>query len=382
MLTNQWYVICTSKELKSQKLQSLVRLGQKLVLWRDSSGKVVCMNDQCCHRGMALSAGRIVNDCIECSYHGFQYNYQGNCQYIPANGKDASIPKGFYVLVYPTYEAYGFIWMWSGEKQENLPPIPWFSELNGCHQYISQPITIAAHYTRVIENLLDIAHLPIAHAKSFGSVMAPTIDNMECMEWDGKRLKIRSSIRFKKGSRNKYIDVIGRDDDGTPPKETLPPPWDYSQEPFDAQFMFPGIWRVCFNVNFFGRILKDKFYSMVTICPIDEETCLIYIANYQRVVNLPIIKNLICYLANIYDHKVGFYEDRITVENQYPQKSYLGINEKLIAADRSILFYRQHIQKLREEAGFQPIQNGEEFKSINNENGGKIRIFKKNILSY
>lgn len=350
MIPNQWYAICTSQELNSKKPHRFIRFNQSLVVWRNEENSVVAMQDQCCHRGMALSKGTIVNNCIKCPYHGFEFDSTGQCQLIPAQGKDRSIPSNFRVAAYITREAHGFIWMWWGDPQENYPELPWFEELDGCVSHTSPPVTLACHYTLIIENLLDITHLPIAHEHSFGSVISPIIDILENTEWDGTRLKIRSSVRFKKNSLNKYLDVTGREDDGSPPLKTLEQGFDYSQEPFDAQFRFPGTWRVSFNIRLLGHLLRKQFYSSVAICPVDEETSVIYITAHQRFIKIPLLGKLICKVANNYDLRVGFEEDRVSVENQFPKKSHGVMNQKLIEADGPIVFYRKQRQALIEQA--------------------------------
>jgi len=42
-------------------------------LWRDGQGRVACAIDLCPHRGVALSAGKVTGDCVECPFHGFRY---------------------------------------------------------------------------------------------------------------------------------------------------------------------------------------------------------------------------------------------------------------------------------------------------------------------
>ena len=38
MIRNQWYVILRSKELKKGKTLGVLRMGERMVLWRDSRG--------------------------------------------------------------------------------------------------------------------------------------------------------------------------------------------------------------------------------------------------------------------------------------------------------------------------------------------------------
>jgi len=94
MIPNQWYAILESNEVKKGKPVGVTRMGEKLVAWRDSRGRVTVMADQCPHRGVALSVGKLTNDCIQCPFHGFEYDTRGTCRLVPANGRGSEPPKG------------------------------------------------------------------------------------------------------------------------------------------------------------------------------------------------------------------------------------------------------------------------------------------------
>jgi len=124
MIPNQWYVILESNEVKRGKPVGVTRLSEKLVAWRDARGQVTVMRDLCPHRGVALSAGKLIGDCIECPFHGFRYDTTGACKLVPANGRTAAPPKALRAHAYSTREAHGFICIWWGEPKNDLPPLP------------------------------------------------------------------------------------------------------------------------------------------------------------------------------------------------------------------------------------------------------------------
>ncbi len=64
MIPNQWYVVLESKDVRRGKPVGGTRLGEKMVFWRDRKGKIACAVDQCPHRGVAFSAGKLAGDCI------------------------------------------------------------------------------------------------------------------------------------------------------------------------------------------------------------------------------------------------------------------------------------------------------------------------------
>ena len=84
-IPNQWYPIFDSSKLRRRKPVGIMRLGERLVLWRDSSGTAVCMADRCSHRAAQLDLGWVRDDCLVCPFHGLRFDNNGRCVMIPAN---------------------------------------------------------------------------------------------------------------------------------------------------------------------------------------------------------------------------------------------------------------------------------------------------------
>jgi phenylpropionate dioxygenase-like ring-hydroxylating dioxygenase large terminal subunit len=75
-INGYWYIAAAGSELKEKPIKLKVE-GESLVLWRDRAGKPQALRDRCAHRGMALSAGKVVDGCIQCPYHGYTYDGEG-----------------------------------------------------------------------------------------------------------------------------------------------------------------------------------------------------------------------------------------------------------------------------------------------------------------
>jgi len=101
MIPNQWYAILESNEIKKGKIIGVTRMGEKLVVWRNGKRELSVMSDKCPHRGVALSVGKLIGSCIQCPFHGFEYDSSGNCTLVPANGSNAEPPKALHVHTYP-----------------------------------------------------------------------------------------------------------------------------------------------------------------------------------------------------------------------------------------------------------------------------------------
>ena len=99
-LMNCWYVAAWDHELIDGKLLARTLLEQPVLLYKGDSGKVVALDNRCCHRGAPLSKGRLEGDCVRCMYHGLKFDPSGKCVQIPGQDSDprqagrAQLPGG------------------------------------------------------------------------------------------------------------------------------------------------------------------------------------------------------------------------------------------------------------------------------------------------
>ena len=110
-LHNAWYVAAWDHEL-ADGLLARTFLGEDVVLYRDSAGAPVALENRCCHRHLPLSEGRLLGDRIQCGYHGLEFDRSGACVRIPGQSR---IPPGAVVRAYPVVERYRCIWIWMGD---------------------------------------------------------------------------------------------------------------------------------------------------------------------------------------------------------------------------------------------------------------------------
>lgn len=322
MISNQWYAILDSREVRHGRPTGVTRLGEKLVAWRDSRGRVAIMQDLCPHRGAALSIGKLHGDCIACPFHGFEFDPTGRCTLIPANGKDAAVPKAFQVRALPVQEAHGLIYIWWGEPQESYPAVPWFTDLpDEQYSYATSTDHWPVHYTRAIENQLDAIHVPFVHDTTIGRGLGPVVDG-PCVDWTGPD-------RFNIYMRNRRGDVT------TPPR----PPDAIEPDPkgFHLEFVFPNIWQ-----NYLG----DKVRIFAAFVPVDEGNTLIYLRFYQKVVTMPGLRKVFDYLARP-SNMVVLRQDKRVVLTQRPIKTDLRMGEKLVQGDGPIIAFRRKRAELQ-----------------------------------
>jgi phenylpropionate dioxygenase-like ring-hydroxylating dioxygenase large terminal subunit len=184
MLKNFWYAIEFSHAV--QKEPKLLKvLGQDLVVFRGEDRAARVLSNLCIHRGGSLAGGWVEGNCVRCPYHGWKFDGEGKCVDIPANLTKV-IPKRAAVDAYPVQEKYGWIWAFLGDLPEaERPPIPHIPEADDPDfALITGEFTWNAHYARVCENAIDIAHTPFVHRNSFGNIDHPQVDDYEIVQDD------------------------------------------------------------------------------------------------------------------------------------------------------------------------------------------------------
>jgi len=162
---NFWYPVILSEELKDEPVKVRM-LGQNFVTFRDSKGAPKTLSDTCVHRGGSLSGGVVRGDCIQCPYHGWRFDGEGECKRIPSLGKDAKIPKRTRIDAYPTEEKYGIVFAFLGDLEKSKrPPIMPIAELDDEEGWRANWLNYEAkiNFERSIENGLDAAHNEFVH---------------------------------------------------------------------------------------------------------------------------------------------------------------------------------------------------------------------------
>lgn len=323
MIPNQWYAVLDSTQVRDQPI-GVTRMGEKLVFWRDNSGQLSCLRDQCCHRGVQLSRGRIVsNGHLQCPFHGFEYDTSGSVIKIPANGQRAPVPERFRVHSYPTHEAHGLIWIWWGESPpQDLQPPAFFDDIDDSFVYGKAYDPWDAHYSRVIENQLDVVHLPFVHYNTIGRGCRTLVE--------GPGLQWVNESKF-------FVYTYNKVDDGSTPRTPEQVPVPPSDREFKLEFIFPNLWQ-----NYISRQVR----ILAAFIPVDDGHTVLHLRFYQRFRGPRVLGRLIAQLAMPFNLYIA-HQDRRVVVTQQPKASGLTIGEKLIQGDRPIVEYRRRREELK-----------------------------------
>ena len=319
MINNQWYAILPSKTVQKNKILAVRRLNLDLVLFRDSTeGKAACLVDQCTHRGAALSIGKHKGDCISCPFHALEFDREGKCVFIPANGKSSTEDLTRYnVRSYPVSETNGILYIWYGDRvEDDWQSHPFF------HDFVDETWTYSefsdhwnAHYSRVIENQLDVVHVPIVHYNTIGRGNKTLINGPKVLFENG----------MLRTSANNEVDV------GQKPKKAE----DCIFKPTWLGFMYPNIWL---------NHISEKIRVVIYFAPVDDENTVLYIRFYCKITGIKAIDSLIAAIGKIMNKTIERQDKRVVI-TQKPKPSAFKSGETLVPGDGPIILYR----KIRDE---------------------------------
>src|SRR3954467_3671739 len=119
IMRRHWIPACMSEEV-AERDGAPVRtrlLGEDLVVFRDSDGRLGVLGDHCRHRGASLAFGRNEECGLRCLYHGWKFDVDGNAVDLSSEPPDAALRSTMKTRAYPVREAGGFVWVWMGDPE-------------------------------------------------------------------------------------------------------------------------------------------------------------------------------------------------------------------------------------------------------------------------
>ncbi|HEY3169028.1 MAG TPA: Rieske 2Fe-2S domain-containing protein, partial [Candidatus Binatia bacterium] len=125
LMRRYWIPALLSEEIPAPDCPPVrVRLlGEDLVAFRDSQGKIGLLGEHCAHRGTSLFFGRNEECGLRCVYHGWKYDVDGHVLETPAEPTDSEFKKKLRHIAYPCKEIASMIFTYMGpaEKQPLFP---------------------------------------------------------------------------------------------------------------------------------------------------------------------------------------------------------------------------------------------------------------------
>ena len=166
LMRRHWLPVCMAEEVAERDGAPVKArlLGEDLVVFRDSDGRIGVLGERCPHRNASLVFGRNEQCGLRCLYHGWKFDVEGNV--LEAASEPFFRKESFSVKAraFPAREAGGFVWAWLGPKEEmrEFEPPAWAP-----HPGIGYAIVkmhAACNWAQVLEGSIDSAHSSSLHS--------------------------------------------------------------------------------------------------------------------------------------------------------------------------------------------------------------------------
>lgn len=160
-----WHPVCTSAQLPHPDCDPLRTrlLGEDLVVFRDTEGRVGVLEEFCMHRRASLALGRVEQGGIRCLYHGWKFAVDGTILETPNHCNEA-FRKRLKAPAFAVREAGGMVWAYVGPRNQE-PPFPHWPFFEGPDENrVVIRINTAANYLQLFEGGTDSSHVGILHS--------------------------------------------------------------------------------------------------------------------------------------------------------------------------------------------------------------------------
>src|SRR5580765_713287 len=166
IMRRHWIAACLSEEVAEPDGAPIkVRLlGEDLVVFRDSKGRVGVLDEFCSHRRASLLFARNEECGLRCLYHGWKFDVDGNILEMASEPDGSALMKSLKQKSYPVRESGGFVWAWLGPKEEmrEFEPPAW-APTPGI-KYAIVKMHAACNWAQVLEGSIDSAHSSSLHS--------------------------------------------------------------------------------------------------------------------------------------------------------------------------------------------------------------------------
>jgi len=139
-------------------------LGERLIAFRDSEGRLGLMDEFCAHRGVSLWFGRNEEGGLRCSYHGWKYDHTGQCIEVPSEPEESGFCQKIKLQAYPLIKVGDILWTFMGDK-ENQPPEPvWEFATVPPEQTFTSKRWQESNWLQAMEGGIDSSHVSFLHS--------------------------------------------------------------------------------------------------------------------------------------------------------------------------------------------------------------------------
>ncbi|MGE5088460.1 MAG: Rieske 2Fe-2S domain-containing protein [Candidatus Levyibacteriota bacterium] len=166
LMRRLWTPVCLIEEVSEPDgapVKARV-LGEDLVVFRDTDGRVGVMDEYCPHRRASLVYGRNEECGLRCLYHGWKMDVEGNVLEMASEPAASGMAGKVKHKAYPVKEWGGMVWAYMGAR-ETMPeftPPPW-APVAEARVSIAKAI-IPCNWAQILEGAIDSAHSSSLHS--------------------------------------------------------------------------------------------------------------------------------------------------------------------------------------------------------------------------
>jgi phenylpropionate dioxygenase-like ring-hydroxylating dioxygenase large terminal subunit len=144
-------------------------LGEPLLVFRDSAGRLGSVDEFCAHRGVSLWFGRNEEHGIRCPYHGWKYDVEGRCIEVPSEPEGSRFCEKVKLKSYPLIERGGVVWIYMGPPEHRPPAPEWeFATVPAAQSFTSKRLQ-ECNWLQALEGGIDSSHVSFLHSGSLKS---------------------------------------------------------------------------------------------------------------------------------------------------------------------------------------------------------------------
>ncbi|MPZ49416.1 MAG: Rieske 2Fe-2S domain-containing protein [Dehalococcoidia bacterium] len=166
VLRRFWQPVLLSEEVPSADGPPVaIRImGEDLLAFRDTNGKVGLISAYCAHRHAHLFWGRNEECGLRCTYHGWKYDVTGQCVDMPNEPLEAAFKEKIKIAAYPTKEAGGCVWAYMGPPEKEPPELPYleWTRIPTENVLVTKRLQ-QNNWAQAVEGGIDSSHISYLH---------------------------------------------------------------------------------------------------------------------------------------------------------------------------------------------------------------------------
>lgn len=270
MLRRYWIPAITSDELEVDGPPQHVRLlGEDLVAFRDTKGRVGLLEELCPHRGASMLLARNEECGLRCIYHGLKLDVTGAVVDMPVEPNAQAYKERVRAVSYPVREAGGIVWAYMGPAGTEPPPMDFeFTSLPDAQRVVLKA-PINCNWLQCLEGVLDSAHTNYLHTDTFKP--APGLK--------------KSAYKDESLKANHKVDRPSQD--GQPRLEVENTPYGFRYAAIRKPLADPDknvyIRVTLFIAPLYGLFAaQDGWGSIQAFVPVDDEHTMLYFVRYNH----------------------------------------------------------------------------------------------------